>query len=142
MAEQKPQTLANHARFDPAFHFFLAPVFLLNFLLSFHVAWVHRHTSPLLAIWWIILSAALLGLTTLMRIYSLKVQDRVIRLEERLRLTALLGNGELGLVHSLSTPQLVALRFASDAEAGALARSSRATSSRPHGFTCMMMYCG
>ena len=122
MAEQKPQTLAKHARFDPAFHFFLAPVFVLNFLLSFHVAWEHFHSSPILSVWWIVLSAALLMLTVLMRAYALKVQDRVIRLEERLRLTALLGPSDSGVVHSLSVPQLVALRFVSDAEAGPLAR--------------------
>lgn len=114
------QNLKNHHRFDPLMHFFVFPVTLLNFLFAIILAARHWGQHPRIAIWWIILSAALAVLATKCRVNDLKLQDRIIRLEERLRLQALLGPAESAHINELTTPQLIALRFASDEELPAL----------------------
>ena len=114
------QNLKNHHRFDPSMHFFVFPVTLLNFLFAIILAARHWSQHPHIAIWWIILSAALVVLATKCRINDLKLQDRIIRLEERLRLHTLLGPAESAHINELTTPQLIALRFASDEELPAL----------------------
>lgn len=114
------QNLKNHARFDPPMHFFVFPVMLLNFFFSIGLAFRHWSMHPHITIWWIILSLALLVLATKCRTNDLKLQDRIIRLEERLRLQTLLPPNELHHVHELETRQLIALRFASDQELPAL----------------------
>jgi hypothetical protein len=114
---QTGQTYANHTRFDPPFHFFLAPVLLANFIYSLVLA--ARHFT-LFRGWAAVMAFALLLLAMLFRMYSLKVQDRVIRLEERIRLSMLLPPSLQTRITELTTRQLVALRFASDAEVPAL----------------------
>ena len=87
MPENKPQSLANHARYDPLFHFFMAPLAL--FLLIWSIAHAFRHFSHEALAW--VVAAILIFLAIFKaRTYALKVQDRVIRLEERLRLANLL----------------------------------------------------
>jgi hypothetical protein len=119
MAENNPQSLANHARWDPLFRFFLAPVFILTAVGA--VIHLVRHPSYHSAAFFVISVAAVVALTKI-RMYSLKVQDRVIRLEERLRLTALCSEPMRSRIPELTEEQLIALRFASDAEAPALAQ--------------------
>ncbi|MGA8289286.1 MAG: DUF6526 family protein [Acidobacteriaceae bacterium] len=117
MSETKPQTYANHARFDPLFHFILAPIALLLVIASI----VHLVRHPhLLGLVHVVLAFALLILLFKVRTYSLRVQDRVIRLEERLRLAALLPEPLRSRINELDVRQLVALRFASDDEIPAL----------------------
>ena len=118
MSNRKPQTYANHTRFDPAFHFFLAPVLFITLIGT--IVHLVRHPG-LYSAWHVVLVLALLVLATLCRTYALKVQDRVIRLEERMRLALLLPEAQRAHIAELSVKQLVALRFASDAEAPALA---------------------
>lgn len=113
MSEKRPQTLANHAKFDPLFHFFIAPVLLGCFIASI-VFLFHGITA--LRIWLAVFSLAAFLLSFKTRVYSLKVQDRVIRLEERLRLLALLPEPLKAKIHDLSEQQLIALRFAADDE--------------------------
>ncbi|HEX4486849.1 MAG TPA: DUF6526 family protein [Terriglobales bacterium] len=118
MSEKNPQNFANHARFDPLFHFIIVPIFLITWIMTV-VTLVRR--PALLAAWGVVfMTAAILGLLKA-RVYALKVQDRVIRLEERLRLTALLPPSAQAGIATLTEAQLIALRFASDAEVPALA---------------------
>jgi hypothetical protein len=119
MPEKKPQTFANHTRFDPPFHFFVVPVFLL-LAIAGTVHFIRRpgwHTALMFVV-----AVALATAVAKIRNYALRVQDRVIRLEERLRLTALLQEPLRSRIPELTEGQLVALRFASDAEVAALAQ--------------------
>ncbi len=113
VSEKRPQTLANHGKFDPLFHFVLAPLLLGCFIASI-VFLFHGITA--LYIWLAVFSLAAFLLSFKTRVYSLKVQDRVIRLEERLRLLALLPEPLKAKIHDLSEQQLIALRFAADEE--------------------------
>ncbi len=114
MNERKPQTLANHVRLDPWFHFFLAPLSIILFLWS---VWaLFRHLHSVVHHFLVLISLILVVLVTLTRVYALRVQDRVIRLEERLRLAALLPAPLAARIPELTERQLIALRFASDAE--------------------------
>src|SRR5271165_1135838 len=118
MPERRPQTRENHVRLDPVFHFFLAPLSLITFLAS---VW-HAIKHPDYVALWLSLGAFLFVIDVFLnRVYSLKVQDRVIRLEERLRLTTLLPESQRGRIGELTEGQVVALRFAADAELPALA---------------------
>lgn len=120
MAEKKPQTFANHTRLDPPFHFFLLPVFAVGLIMTLIHFFAHFSHSTLKenfhAFLLIVLALAVLGLLFKPRLYALKVQDRVIRLEERLRLTQLLSEPLRSRIPELTEDQLCGLRFASDAE--------------------------
>jgi Family of unknown function (DUF6526) len=118
MAEKKPQNLANHAKLDPLFHFVVLPVFGLTAIGgTIHFLW---HPSFHSASFFVISVAAVIAVLRI-RIYALKVQDRIIRLEERLRLTTLCSEPLRSRLPELTEEQLIALRFASDAEAPQLA---------------------
>jgi hypothetical protein len=114
MAENHPQTYANHTRFHPPFHYFLAPGALVLIILT--GINVFRHDSQLNA--WILLLMAILFFAALflVRLYPLKAQDRIIRLEERLRLQTVLSAALARRIPELTEEQLIALRFASDFE--------------------------
>ena len=117
MAEKVPQNLANHTRFDPPFHFFVFPVFVITLL----IAIVHLVRHPGLHSAWLTVFVLAANVAIVrFRHYALKVQDRVIRLEERLRMASLLDEPLRARSGELSEAQLVALRFASDAELPAL----------------------
>lgn len=118
MANATPQSYANHARLDPGFHFVLVPLIFAAVILSI-ISLVHRH--GLHATLWLVLAIALLLTAGKARSYALKVQDRVIRLEERLRLAMLLPEAARPRIAELTESQLIGLRFASDAELPALA---------------------
>jgi hypothetical protein len=120
MAEEK-QTYANHVRYDPSFHFLLFPVAAITFIVIVRKAVAGPSA---LSIWMAFASLVFLYGVLLMRAYSLKVQDRIIRLEERLRLMELLPPEKHVRIPELTRKQLVALRFASDAELPALAERS------------------
>jgi len=115
------QSLKDHARLDPAYHILLFAIYLLNLVYAgFHV---YRQPS-LSSGWYVVLS--LLAIVPLIKIrtYPLKVQDRVIRLEERLRLQALAPQEWHTHLYRLTEDQLIALRFAADDEVVDLAKQA------------------
>jgi Family of unknown function (DUF6526) len=117
MAEQN---FSNHNKLVPAFHFYVLPALFLNLGWSFH----RLRLSGFSTDGWIgvIVAVAILLGFTWARMFALTVQDRVIRLEERLRFAALLPADLQPRIGEFTLNQLVALRFASDAELPALAR--------------------
>jgi hypothetical protein len=116
---EREQTYKNHQRFLPAFHFFVIPVLLLNVLNSVRHVWLNPGASTLFAL---LFAIALLTLGLLSRTMVLTVQDRLIRLEMRSRLRECLPSDLRDRVADLTARQLVALRFASDAELPGLVR--------------------
>jgi hypothetical protein len=116
---QPVQTFRNHARLLPAFHFFVLPVLFFNVVNALR----HLLLAPSLSTAFAVLvAAALVTLAFTARLMALKVQDRVIRLEMRMRLGEILPAELRARVADLSPAQLVALRFACDAEKGDLVR--------------------
>ena len=113
------QSYQKHARLLPGFHFFVIPVLLVNVLNEMRHLWMDptRHFA-----FQVVVAAALLGAAFLSRIQALTVQDRVIRLEMRLRLRGVLPPDLQPNIDALTHRQLVALRFASDAEMAELVR--------------------
>lgn len=113
------QNFENHAKIVPAFHYFVLPVLAINLVQSiFRVA---HHFSLDTAIS-VLLAAAFILLAFCARRFALTVQDRVIRLEMQLRLRNLLPPEEHRCIADFTVGQLVALRFAGDAELPGLAR--------------------
>lgn len=113
----KTQSFEKHAAWQPMFHFFASPVTMLAAL---HLSWVaasdptSRHIGD--AIYAIAIAAGVFA----SRVMSLTVQNRVIRLEMRLRLKEILPPALAARIPELTVRQLIALRFAGDAEMPAL----------------------
>jgi hypothetical protein len=128
MAERSAQSLANHTRIDPPFHYFVLPVFAISWTLS--VVFLARHFG-FLHFWIVIFNTAIIVAVIRSRQYALKVQDRVIRLEEKLRLTSLLPESLRPQIAKLSERQFIALRFASDEEVPALVEHTVAANLSP-----------
>jgi len=120
MSEKTSQNFVNHVRLHPPFHFFLLPGSAILAILT--IVNVVRNPGQLAS--WILLLGGLLAPVAVVhiRVYALKVQDRVIRLEERLRCWSLLSEPLRSRVTDLTESQLIALRFASDGELGGLAQ--------------------
>ncbi len=119
MAEKPAQNYANHRRFVPLYHFVLFGVLVVNLLwavvravkgFSFETAWG------------VVMALALLVIFFFLRLFPLTVQDRVIRLEMRLRLKEVLPGDLRPRILELTPSQLIGLRFASDAELPELVR--------------------
>jgi|ERR1700686_447274 len=117
MAEQN---FANHGKVFPPFHFFVLPVMVINFFWACYRWYVTGFS-------WdggerVLLALGLFVGFGSVRVMALKVQDRVIRLEERLRYERVLPADMKPRIGEFAVEQLVSLRFASDAELPALAR--------------------
>lgn len=127
MWEKKPQTLDNHGRIVPPYHFGISLILLVNLLWT---TW--RLLQPLFSaaaafsferLMGFLLALAFLGLFWYCRIFPLAAQDRIIRLEMRLRLEKLLPDDLRPRIDDLSPGQMIALRFAGDEELGDLVRA-------------------
>jgi len=115
----KPQSLKNHAKFVPLFHGFAYPVTVVyavwQIIRAFRWPSWDTAISALMAI-------AIVIAFLYLRLFALTVQDRVIRLEMRLRLRELLPPDLQPRIHELGHGQLIAMRFASDRELPALVK--------------------
>ncbi|PTM58816.1 DUF6526 family protein [Desmospora activa] len=109
------QNYKNHRKLDPTYHFMLAPLSLIIFITTLVLLISSLQSGEMIgwAVISLMMSIALLLTVTLVRIYPLKIQDRIIRSEQQLRHYIL--TGEL-LDPRLTLKQIVGLRFASDAE--------------------------
>jgi hypothetical protein len=128
MSEQAPQSFKKHARFDPPFHLILFTVLVVNVVITLDFAYqLHRAGLEhwlVYAEWLVILSIAVFIPVLRIRTYPIKLQDRIIRLEERLRLQALAPSEWHTQIYKLSEDQLIGLRFAADDEVVELAKQA------------------
>jgi hypothetical protein len=112
MSDSATQSYATHARYMPAFHFFVLPVLLINVIVQIVAAVCAPGAA---SAWGAVVALALGTAAALLRVMTLTVQDRVIRLEETLRLTSIMPSRAADIAR-LSRHHMVGLRFASDAE--------------------------
>lgn len=107
------QSYASHTRWHPLFHFFLVPVMVINFIWSIVLCYRYPGWTQC---WWVVVSVGLLVMMFLVRTNALRVQDRLIRLEEQLRCQRILPADLAQQTGGLRVGQYIALRFASDEE--------------------------
>lgn len=119
MAEQKKQTFENHARVVPAYHMYVFGIFAINFVWRLVQL---KNGITFGSIMNVLMGAAFILLFFYARIFALTVQDRVIRLEMRMRMERLLPPDLRARIPEFTVSQLVSLRFAGDEELPLLAR--------------------
>jgi cell division protein ZapA (FtsZ GTPase activity inhibitor) len=98
------------------------PLLLINLVLSIVETVRHWPHDPILHLWWIVMSLVFILMNGAARMAALRAQNRVIRLEEKIRMATLFTPQELVELESLTMQQLIALRFASNPELLGLAR--------------------
>ena len=118
MPASPEQNAANHARFVPGYHYLAGALTLLNLIWAITRSIRHPTIESHAAI---LVGVILLLLLWYLRAFPLAVQDRLIRLEERLRMQRLLPPAMQPRLDEFTAAQLIALRFASDAELPELA---------------------
>ena len=121
MNESKPQNLKNHSKMDPPFQMVFFTVLVVNLVMA--ISFTINHPN-IFSAWLVILSIAIFIPWVKVRAYPLKVQDRVIRLEERLRLQSLAPAVWHTQIYRLTEDQLIGLRFAADDEVVELAKQA------------------
>lgn len=107
------QNYQNHTRFFPLVHFVLFPALLFN--LIWQIVMLYNYPG-----WdraeWLFMALVFIAMNVAARLQALRAQDRVIRLEEKLRYNQLLPNDLAEKAANLKSNQMIALRFASDEE--------------------------
>ena len=121
--EDKPQTYANHKRVNPLFHLFVSPILIANVAIQLVAAFEEPSFD---SIWATVVAIALYGLAFSARHMALILQNRLISHEEKLRLARVLPEDLRARIPDLRLGQLIALRFASDAEIPALVQETLA----------------
>jgi hypothetical protein len=121
MATDQPQSFKNHARFVAPYHFVILPILAVNLFWSLYQLVKAPSWPTVLAV---LMAFAFVGTALFARLFALTVQDRVIRLEMRLRLERLLPADLKARILDLSPDQFISLRFAGDAELPALVREA------------------
>lgn len=119
MPAKEPQTFANHMQLVPGYHYVTAPLVMVYLVWSITRAITNRDADSLFDL---VGAGALFGTYAFTRLFPLRAQDRLIRLEERLRLERVLPADLSARIPELTARQLIALRFASDAEVEGLVR--------------------
>lgn len=114
-----PQSYANHTKWVPLYHLVAGPILLTNVIWATYRAVTRVGPDSVIAL---LVAVALIIMYLFARVFALTVQDRVIRLEMRLRMRELLPADLVPRIPEFTREQLVALRFASDPELAALAR--------------------
>ncbi|MGA3160680.1 MAG: DUF6526 family protein [Terracidiphilus sp.] len=124
MSKASQQNLKNHGKIDPQFHYVLFFILVANLVFAvFHLIH-HREDAYISSSWYLAISLVVFIPFFKLRTYPLRVQDRIIRLEERLRLQALAPAAWHSQINRLTEDQLIGLRFAADDEVVALAKQS------------------
>jgi hypothetical protein len=119
MSQQQAQSYATHRRYVPLYHFVLPLLLLVNLVYA---------TSRVIkdfgfdTIVFVLTALALVIIYWYLRVFATGVQDRVIRVEERLRCERLLPEALKPRIYEFTVGQMVALRFASDGELPELAK--------------------
>lgn len=112
-AQPPPQSFENHRKIVPGYHFVTFGLLCVQLLWSLWMLWKYPLVGSLVGLG---TSVAMLLLFFHARAMALTVQDRVIRLEERMRLERVLEPPLRARIGELSAKQLVAIRFAPDEE--------------------------
>jgi len=112
------QSYATHRKMVPLFHYVAAPILLVNLLAA---VWGLVQAPGLGGLWAVAMAVALLLSAFFGRAFALAAQDRVIRLEERMRMREVLPEPLKARISEFSREQIIGLRFASDAELPELA---------------------
>ncbi len=121
MPPEGAQNFSSHRRWFPLYHFVAVPILTINLLVRLIYVW--RHPGARLNWWEVVVAISLVCFVLAARVMTLNVQDRLIRLEETLRLQRCLPDELRGRVGELSFGQLIALRFCADEELPELTRA-------------------
>jgi uncharacterized protein DUF6526 len=120
MSSEIAQTYETHRRYHPVVHFVILPILSINVIVA--IVFAARYFS-LFAVWNAIVAMAIAGLAFIVRFYATKNQDRIIRLEEMVRLSRVLPEDLRKRVGELTIGQLIALRFCTDEDLPELTRA-------------------
>lgn len=105
------QSFQTHRKFVPLYHYVALPILMVNVLVA---AYYLVRAPGLPSVWALLMGVALFLSALFARVFALAAQDRVIRLEERMRMRELLPEALRSRIHEFSREQIIGLRFASD----------------------------